>query len=227
MRRFSVGSPGISLPRFPALPCFASRHIPAAPSALPCTSARGGGAGQRVVEVAWGVRGVAGLRAWERLWRGVGVGGARGRGWVRDFSGNSTRLRLAAFFCRAFRQIPDALSSASMLCPRHIHAAPFGASLRFARSSGVGRRCVAAMGAPAARQGGGWSPGRGSELCPRHGVDSGFFGDLNHTASSDASLLGLRPISAAFPCFVPSAMLGRYFRRSPTLLLGWWRRAAG
>ena len=37
---------------------------------------------------------------------------ARGMGWVRVFSGNSTRLRLAAFLYRSSRQIPAALSSA-------------------------------------------------------------------------------------------------------------------
>ena len=88
MRRFSVGRPGRFRPRFPALPCCASRPIHAAPCgpSLPRLQrfpalrlgvvARGGGG----VEVFWGVRGVAGARAWERRRRSRGVGGAHGRG---------------------------------------------------------------------------------------------------------------------------------------------------
>ena len=67
-------------------------------------------------------------------WAGPTAGervGARGRGWVRDFSGNSTRLRLAAFLCRASRQIPAALSSASLLCLTAHPSRPFGGSLPF------------------------------------------------------------------------------------------------
>ena len=66
-------------------------------------------------EVALGGRGVAGSWAGERLRRGREWAGptageraeARGRGWVRVLSGNSTGLRLAAFLCcvfGAFRQ---------------------------------------------------------------------------------------------------------------------------
>ena len=139
LRRFSVGSPGISLPRFPALPCFASRHIHAAPfGAFLCvgSSRRRGVAGFRGVFGGYGAllargQGSAGGAAGE--WAGATAGEramARGRGWVWDFLGNSTRLRLAAFLCCAFRHNPTP---------------PFGASLPFgpgkvARGGGAGRR---------------------------------------------------------------------------------------
>ena len=84
---------------------------------------------------------------------------AGGRGWVRDFSGNSTMVRLVAFLCRSFRQISAALSSASLLfltaypsgafrrfhaVPQTIHATPCGASLRF--GSGWSRGAAGGFG---------------------------------------------------------------------------------
>ena len=61
--RFSVGPFGRFLPRFPTLLCFASRPIPATPSAVSCVLARGDGAGGGGLGCLWGIRGVAGSRA--------------------------------------------------------------------------------------------------------------------------------------------------------------------
>ena len=121
--------------RRPAFLCRASRQIPAALSSVsllcltahPCRAfgaslpfSLGKVAVMQVAgfsEVALGGRGVAGSWAGERLRRGREWAGptageraeARGRGWVRVLSGNSTGLRLAAFLCcvfGVFRQDP-------------------------------------------------------------------------------------------------------------------------
>ena len=59
---------------------------------------------------------------------------------------------------------------------------------RLRRGMGVGRAL-------------GWGAGCG----PRHGMGSEFYGELNHAAPSGAFLEGLRPISSALLCSVPSA----------------------
>jgi len=119
---FNQAAPsGDSLPGFTAGPCCAFRRFLAVPPAHPCCAFRllpalrsreGGSGWWRAVPV---VRGVLGHPApYGLAGRGAG-GGAVGDGFG-IFTGNSTRLRLAVFLCRAFRQIPAALSSASVLC---------------------------------------------------------------------------------------------------------------
>ena len=118
VRNFSGKSTLLRLPVLPllclmALPCCAFRRLPSRRS-------REGdsGAGRRYVRIGFGCWGVAGSRARERLWRGRGVGKAHSMKWLRDFSGNSTRLRLEAFLCRALQQFPTVPFGASLLCPR-------------------------------------------------------------------------------------------------------------
>ncbi len=150
LRCFSVGLSYRSLPCFPTLPCCASRHIHAAPSgasmlclsALPCASARGGRAGRRGVRGGFGDRGVAGSRAGERLWGGMGVGGATAGEWAEPTAGGAAAgcgfgiyrgiQRGCAF--RPFSASPAAYLCCALwrshaLCLRHIHTAPFGASV--------------------------------------------------------------------------------------------------
>jgi|GEM_PF-2929260 len=124
-RCFSAGPPRRSRRRFAALLCCTSRHSRTMPSALPCAAAWGDSAErwESGVSRARGhgsADGAAGERA-----------GARGRGGVRDFSGNSTMVGLVAFLCRAFRQISAALSNTSLLCLTAHPCYAIGGFLRF------------------------------------------------------------------------------------------------
>ena len=145
--RFYAVPHGISRRRLPALSCRAPTlsmprlwHFPS------LWSGEGGGGWWRgaagVPEITGGSGGLGHLgryrlagRGTPAAWQGSGRGPAagerteaRGRAWVRVFAGNSTRLRLPTILCRASRQIPTALSSASLRCPRPIHASPSDAS---------------------------------------------------------------------------------------------------
>ena len=137
LRRFSAGSPGRSRPRFPALPCFASRHILASPS---CASLRIGSEWWRGEMDGAGCLGRSGvLRArgqgsacgvageWAGPRQGSGFGIFR---WIE-----STMLRLAALPCCA---CGPSLRGSHALCLRHIGTAPFRTPLRFARGGGAG-----------------------------------------------------------------------------------------
>ena len=161
---FNLAAPcGVSLPGLPAELCRAFRLLSAA---LPCSvpSAHPGRAFRRLVtlrSVWW--RGAAGERrvfgdsgrcglagrGTPAAWQGSGRGppeGERVRPAAGDgfgiFSGTSTRLRLAAFLCRASRQIPAALSSAYLLC---LTAYPCRAIRRFLVVGSARRRGVAGV----------------------------------------------------------------------------------
>jgi len=139
-----------------------------------------GGAGQRDVWSGFGSRGVVGSRARERLRRGRGVGGAHGGG---AGAGPAVGGEVGFFGgwspCCAFRRIHAMPSAHSCRA--------FGVSLRFDSGwwrGAVGVRGVfgdavgyglAGRGTPAAWQGSGRSPRRGSGRGPAEWGGVGFF----------------------------------------------------
>ena len=142
---YLVSPSGVSLSDGPADPGRAFQRFPAVPPADRCCAFGASlpfGPGKVAVVRSGGVSGLA-LEVGALLARGHGstcgaawewagpAAGARGWGWVRNFSVHSTMLRLAAFYCRAFRQIPSALSSASLLYLMADPCRSSGASLRW------------------------------------------------------------------------------------------------
>jgi len=139
---------GVSLSGLPADPCLAFHRFPAVPHgrSMPrlwrFPALRSGEGGEGMAHGGGGPRNPAGSgclgESGVSRARGHGSAdgaagepaGARGKGWVRVFAGNSTRLRLPVFLSRASPQIPAALCSASLL---YLTAQPdhaFGAALR-------------------------------------------------------------------------------------------------
>ena len=138
----------------------------------------------------------SGLRAWS----GFGI-----------FPGNSTRLRLAPFLCRAFRRIPSALFSAFLLCLMAHPYRAFGAALQFGSGKVTAGGCAWQRGS---RKSQGvrdvlGHPGR-SRLAGRErlrrgrgvGGDHGgggvrdLLGNGGHAAASGACLLWFRILQA-------------------------------
>jgi len=219
---------GDSLPGFAADPCCAFRCPLAVPTAHQCRAFRRfpvlrsgeGGSGWwsgAVERPGWfwqlGHGGLAGMRmpgarhgSGRSLRQGSGRGPGAGDGFG-DFSGNSTRLRLAAFLCRASRQIPAALSSAFLPCLmahrwsafRRSHAMPpaypcraLGAPLPFGPGKLVVVRWRGVVG------GSGCLGGIRGVAGSRAGGAGGVAGDGFGVCSGNST--GLRP--AAFLCRV-------------------------